>query len=245
MLLAYRIACTVSYDGTAYHGWQRQPRESSIQEVIESSLRQLHDGEEIVIYGASRTDQGVHALGQVFHFDTSLDIPVERFALAINTYLPTDIFVTSARVVPLSFHARKSVIKKTYCYKMMCNNYLPHQRNTMGFYKGEFNIPYMQQQLQTLIGTHDFSAFTQHATYDSFERTIYSASLTSTEYGLELLITGSGFLRHMVRIIMGTLLLVGSDSVTTMRDILASKDRQQAGLNVAPEGLYLLQVDYE
>ena len=239
------MACTVSYDGTAYHGWQRQPRELSVQEVIESSLRQLHNGRDIVIYGASRTDQGVHALGQVFHFDTNLAIPIERFALAINTYLPQDIFVTNARIVDSTFHARKSVTKKTYCYKLMLNDYLPHERHRMGYFKGTLNLPAMQQQLQTLIGTHDFSAFTQHAMYDSFERTIYAATLNETEYGIELMITGSGFLRHMVRILMGTLLLVGTDPLVQMSNVLASKDRRQAGLNVAPEGLYLLQVDYE
>jgi tRNA pseudouridine38-40 synthase len=239
------VACTVSYDGTAYHGWQRQPRERSVQEVIESSLRQLHNGEDIVIYGASRTDQGVHALGQVFHFDTTLAIPIERFALAINTYLPADIFVTHARIVDSNFHARKSVTKKTYCYKLMLNQYIPHERHRMGYFKGTLNVPSMQTQLNALVGTHDFSAFTQHAQYDSYERTIHAATLTETDYGVELVITGSGFLRHMVRIIMGTLLLVGTNPLVQMSDVLASKDRQQAGLNVAPEGLYLLQVDYE
>ncbi len=243
--MAYRVACTVSYDGSAYHGWQRQPRELSVQEVIEASLQQLHNGAEISIYGASRTDQGVHALGQVFHFDTTIDIPIERMALAINTYLPEDIFITEAKVVEDHFHARKSVLKKTYCYKLMVNQYLPHERHRMGFYKGELNLESMQQAIKELIGTHDFSAFTQHATYDSYDRTIYAATLTKTETGLELIITGSGFLRHMVRIIMGTLLLIGSNPSVKIKDILASKDRQQAGLNVAPEGLYLLQVDYE
>ena len=243
--MAYRVACTVSYDGSAYHGWQRQPRELSVQEVIEGSLRQLHNGEDVQIFGASRTDQGVHALGQVFHFDTSLDIPIERMALAINTYLPADIYVTTARVVDSSFHARKSVKQKTYCYKLMVNQYVPHQRQFMGYFKGDLNFDAMQRAVQQLIGTHDFSAFTQNATYDSYERTIYAASINQTQSGLELLITGSGFLRHMVRIIMGTLLLVGTDSTIQINDVLASKDRQQAGLNVAPEGLYLLQVDYE
>ena len=121
--MVYRVACTVSYDGSAYYGWQRQPRELSVQEVIEASLKQLHNGEEVTIYGASRTDQGVHALGQVFHFDTSIDIPIQRFAQAINTYLPPDIFVREATIVDQSFHARKSVVKKTYCYKFMMNQY--------------------------------------------------------------------------------------------------------------------------
>lgn len=243
--MGYRVACTVSYDGSAYHGWQRQPRELSVQEVIEASLKQLHNGEGVTIYGASRTDQGVHALGQVFHFDTSIDIPIQRFAQAINTYLPPDVFVMDARIVDESFHARKSVVKKTYSYKFKMNQFYPYERRTIGFFEGDLNLLVVQEQLLDLIGTHDFSAFTQNATYDSYVRTIYSASLHQTQNGYEFIITGSGFLRHMVRIIVGTLLVVGADSSVKIKDILASKDRQRAGLNVAPEGLYLLQVDYE
>ena len=243
--MVYRVACTVSYDGSAYYGWQRQPRELSVQEVIEASLKQLHNGEEVTIYGASRTDQGVHALGQVFHFDTSIDIPIQRFAQAINTYLPPDIFVREATIVDQTFHARKSVVKKTYCYKFMMNQYYPYDRRTTGFFNGQLNVALVQEEIKHLIGTHDFSAFTQNSTYDSYVRTIYAASLNETDKGYEFIITGSGFLRHMVRIIVGTLLLVGTDPSIKIKDILASKDRRRAGLNVAPEGLYLLQVDYE
>lgn len=243
--MAYRVACTVSYDGSAYHGWQRQPRELSVQEVIEASLQQLHNGRLVTIYGASRTDQGVHALGQVFHFDTSIDIPIQRFAQAINTYLPPDVFVTEARIVDKSFHARKSVVKKTYCYKFKMNQFYPYERRTIGFFNGELHVALIQEELKHLIGTHDFSAFTQNSTYDSYVRTIYNAALIQTDNGFEFIITGSGFLRHMVRIIVGTLMLVGTDKSIKIQDILASKDRRQAGLNVAPEGLYLLQVDYE
>jgi tRNA pseudouridine38-40 synthase len=245
LFLAYRVACKVSYDGTNYHGWQRQDNAIGVQEVIEDSIQKLHNGTRVDIHGASRTDQGVHALGQVFHFDTSLDIPMERMALAINTYLPKDIFIQSAWRVDDTFHARKSATQKTYVYKCMVDTYWPHLRNGMGFVKGPLDIKRMQQELSSVIGTHHFQALTQNASYDSYERTVFSASLKTTMYGLELTITGSGFLRHMVRILMGTLILLGQGHPSTMSEILASKDRLNAGLNVAPEGLYLCQVDYE
>ena len=243
--MAYRVLCKVSYDGTSYHGWQRQENALSVQAVIEESLKQIHNGQEIVTHGASRTDQGVHALGQMFHFDTSIDLPIERMALAINTYLPDDIFVVSALIVSPSFHARKSVKQKTYCYKMMVDDYLPHQRHFMGYIKGPLNIAKMQTELKTIIGTHNFKAFTQNATYDSYERTILLADIKATEYGFELFITGTGFLRHMVRILVGTLIQLGQGHEDSLLTILKSEDRQRAGMNVAPEGLYLLQVDYE
>ena len=239
------MACKVSYDGTRYHGWQRQDNALGVQEVIEDSLQKLHNGTRVEIHGASRTDQGVHALGQVFHFDTSLDVPMERMALAINTYLPEDIFVQSAWMVDATFHARKSATQKTYVYKVMIDTYWPHLRNSMGFVKGPLDLKRMQSELSSVIGTHDFRALTQHAAYDSYERTVFSASLTATEQGIEMTITGSGFLRHMVRILMGTLIMLGQGHPSTMRDILASHNRLNAGLNVAPEGLYLCQVDYD
>jgi tRNA pseudouridine38-40 synthase len=213
--------------------------------VLEDSLKSLHNGDDVTIYGASRTDQGVHALGQVFHFDTSLEIPIERFALAINTYLPQDIFVTSARRVDPTFHARKSAVKKTYVYQMMWPDYMPHLRTTHGHVKGTLDFEAMHQAATALLGTQDFRSFTQNATYDSYERTVMDATLQRTEYGFSLTITGTGFLRHMVRIIMGTLLAIGQGSPISMREVLAAQDRQVAGLNVAPEGLYLQQVDYE
>ena len=239
------MLCKVSYDGTRYHGWQRQENALSVQALIEESLKQIHDGQDIVTHGASRTDQGVHALGQMFHFDTSIELPIERMALAINTYLPDDIFIVSAKIVPNSFHARKSAKRKSYCYKMMVDSYLPHQRHLMGFVKGPLDLKRMQTELTTIIGTHNFKALTQNATYDSYERTILFAEIKATSYGFELHITGTGFLRHMVRILVGTLLQIGQGHVDSLSTILKSEDRQRAGMNVAPEGLYLLQVEYE
>lgn len=239
------MLCKVSYDGTNYHGWQRQENALSVQAVIEESLKQIHDGQEIVTHGASRTDQGVHALGQMFHFDTSIEIPIERMALAINTYLPDDIFIISAEVVPNSFHARKSAKRKSYCYKMMVDSYLPHQRNLMGFIKGPLDIQRMQNELKSIIGTHNFKALTQNATYDFYERTMDFADIQVTPYGFELNITGTGFLRHMVRILVGTLIQIGQGHEDSLSSILKSEDRQRAGMNVAPEGLYLRQVEYE
>jgi tRNA pseudouridine38-40 synthase len=243
--LDYRVKCTVTYDGTNYHGWQRQSTLPSIQAIIEASLKRLNNGVSIPIHGASRTDQGVHALAQVFHFDCALDIPEERMALAINTYLPPDIFVTNAEVVDSTFHARKSATSKTYEYRLRLNEYHPLDRHTKGFVKGVFNLAKMQEELQAILGTHSFESLTQDAVYDSYERTILSASLEPTSYGLLLTITGTGFLRHMVRILMGTLLAIGEGKLESMQELLTSKDRTLAGIKVGPEGLYLIKVKYE
>lgn len=243
--MAYRVKCSVSYDGTNYHGWQKQTSLPSVQSAIEDSLQRLNDGTPISIHGASRTDQGVHALGQVFHFDCDLDIPIERMALAINTYLPADIFVTSAERVDDSFHARKSAKRKTYEYRLRVNDYSPLERFTKGFVKGHFDVARMVEELKHILGSHSFESLTQDAHYDSYVRTIHEASVTATDYGLLLRITGDGFLRHMVRILMGTLLDIGSGKQPSMKEVLASKDRTQAGIKVGPEGLYLIQVMYE
>lgn len=243
--MAYRVKCTVSYDGTNYHGWQKQTSLKSVQATIEDSLARLNNGTPISIHGASRTDQGVHALAQVFHFDSDLQIPIERMALAINTYLPNDIFITHAELVDSTFHARKSAKRKTYEYRLRVNQYSPLERHTKGFVKGEFDLARMAEEVTQLLGTHSFESLTQDAEYDSYVRTIYDASITATEYGLLLSITGDGFLRHMVRILMGTLLDIGTGKQSSMKDLLASKDRTQAGIKVGPEGLYLIKVMYE
>lgn len=243
--MAYRVKCTVSYDGTNYHGWQKQTLLKSVQTTIEDSLARLNNGTPIPIHGASRTDQGVHALAQAFHFDSDLQIPIERMAVAINTYLPNDIFITHAELVDSTFHARKSAKRKTYEYRLRVNQYSPLDRHTKGFVKGEFDLARMTEELTQLLGTHSFESLTQDAEYDSYVRTIYDASIRATEYGLLLSVTGDGFLRHMVRILMGTLLDIGSGKQSSMKELLASKDRTQAGIKVGPEGLYLIKVIYE
>ncbi len=243
--MGYRVKCIVSYDGTNYHGWQRQNKLPSIQATIEDSLQRLNNGVFISIHGASRTDQGVHALAQVFHFDCDLDIPIERMALAINTYLPPDIFIVSAERVNDSFHARKSATCKTYEYRLRLNEYAPLERYTKGFAKGTFNLVTMQKELSSIVGTHSFESLTQDADYDTFERNIYEASIIPTDDGLLLTVSGSGFLRHMVRILMGTLLDIGSGKTKSMQELLARKDRTLAGIKVGPEGLYLIKVMYE
>ncbi len=243
--MGYRVKCIVSYDGTNYHGWQRQSNSPSIQATIEESLQRLNNGVFIPIHGASRTDQGVHALAQVFHFDSELDIPIERMALAINTYLPQDIFIVSATQVDSLFHARKSAKSKTYEYRLRLNDYSPLDRHTKGFIKGTYNLSKMQQELSSIIGTHSFESLTQDADYDSYERTIYEATIITTDYGLLLRISGNGFLRHMVRILMGTLLDIGSEKTKSIQELISLKDRTQAGIKVGPEGLYLIKVLYE
>lgn len=249
---------TVSFDGTGYYGFQSQPGGNTIQDVIEAALNGL-TGEIIKIIGSGRTDAGVHARGQVFNFLTESAIPLERWGMALNGRLPKDIVILETREVPLGFHSRRSAKRKTYRYSMNGNQYPDvFQRYYQFHHPGKLDVEAMQQGLQYLIGTHDFTSFaSRHSTKPSHVRTIYEAHLevdhTNSRPGtrdqgiIQMFITGSGFLQHMVRIIMGTLLQVGEGkrSPEDMLHILKARDRGQAGPTAVSHGLMLWQVDYD
>ncbi|CAM3086725.1 tRNA pseudouridine(38-40) synthase TruA [Paenibacillus sediminis] len=252
------LCMTVSFDGTAYNGFQTQPGGNTIQDHIEEAIRLL-TGETVKIHGSGRTDAGVHARSQVFHFHTSSAIPVERWCLALNARLPDDIIVTSAREVPLSFHSRRSAKRKTYRYTINANQFPDvFQRRYQVHHPGKLDIPAMQQGLEYLIGTHDYTSFaSRHSTKTSHVRTIYNARIevdtsmsragTRDQGVLHTYITGNGFLQHMVRIIMGTLIQVGEGkrSPEDMLRILQAQDRSAAGPTAVSQGLMLWSVEYD
>lgn len=241
------ICMKVSYDGTKFNGFQAQPKDRTVQGEIERVLKILTK-EDIIIHASGRTDAGVHARGQVFHFLTSSQIPVERFAIAMNTRLPEDVMILEAREMPLDFHARHSAKRKTYRYSID-NGKFPDLfgRHYRLHVPVPLNREAMRQALACLVGTHDFTSFTStRSTKPHHVRTIYEAKLIEDGQFLHIELTGNGFTYNMVRIITGTLLKIGHGKIKPeqMRIILEGCDRSLAGPTAQAVGLILIDVSY-
>jgi len=241
------IAMIVSYDGTAYNGFQSQPTGHTIQDELQTALRKL-TREEIKIDGSGRTDAGVHAIGQVINFRTASPIPIQKWTLAINSWLPDDIVVRSSHEMPDDFHARFSAIRKTYRYSLTTGKY-PNVFTTRfrHHHYNRLDIEAMRAALPDLLGEHDFTSFTSGAsTKSTHVRTIFEARLEEDDGELHLYLTGSGFLYNMVRIIMGTLLRIGEGKwpADCIPSILEAKHRQAAGPRAMAQGLTLWEVGY-
>lgn len=252
------LLLTVSYDGTHYYGFQTQPGGNTIQDCLEEAIWKL-TGEKVKIHGSGRTDAGVHAREQPFHFLTASKIPVERWCLALNVRLPADIRVTSAEEVSLDFHARRSAKRKTYRYTINGNR-VPDvfQRSFQLHHPGKLDLPAMEEAAQYLVGTHDFTSFaSRHSTKASHVRTIeavwfevdtiWGKAGTGDQGIIHFYIRGNGFLQHMVRIIVGTLLQVGEGKrkPEEMKTILEAKNRSAAGPTAESKGLMLWSVEYD
>ncbi len=240
--MTYRVRCRVSYDGGNYSGFQRQNNAATIQGQIEKSLFKIHR-EQIKIYAASRTDAKVHANDQVFHFDTELVLKESRWKLAINTYLPNDIYIKEVAFVDQSFHSRFSVWKKKYRYVINIGEYSPLDRERELYLRKKIDFEKISQQLPCLVGEHDFKSFTS-SVYDNYVRQIYKAEVEIKDNKLIFTFIGSGFMRYMVRIIVGTLIDIGVGKRDDLKGIIDSKNRNEAGDCVSAHGLYLEQIWY-
>ncbi|MDY4668998.1 MAG: tRNA pseudouridine(38-40) synthase TruA [Oliverpabstia sp.] len=243
-----RVKLTVAYDGTNYCGWQVQPNGLAVQEVLNQTLSELL-GEKISTIGASRTDAGVHALGNVAVFDTESRMPADRISYAMNTRLPADIKVRESREVSLDFHPRFQQTIKTYEYKIYNNRFPdPTKRLYTHFHYYPLDVEKMQEGAEYLIGEHDFKSFsTFKPEVESTVREIYSLTVNrSQEDVITIRICGNGFLYNMVRIIAGTLLRVGGGYYPPqqVKNILAGKNRDLAGETARPEGLTLVKIEY-
>lgn len=241
------IKLTVAYDGTNYHGFQRQTNAITIQQILEEKLAKIF-GHQLKTAGAGRTDAGVHAYGQVVNFYTTGSIPVEKIPLAARGILPSDIVVRSAELVDEDFHARISAKSKTYIYKLYYSKLAdPFHRYYAWHICQNLDIDAMHRAAQILVGTHDFSAFrAAGGVAKNPVRTILEASCLPHDGIIEFSFTGTGFLYHMVRNLVGTLVDVGVGRIDTRRfeEILESRDRHQAGITAPPQGLYLKEVYY-
>ncbi len=242
------ILLTLSYDGTNYFGWQRQKNQISVQQRLEEALSMLLK-KDIEVRGASRTDTGVHALGQAALLKTETSIPIKKMPYAINSFLPDDIVVTEAKIVDDDFHPQYSVLKKTYQYKILNSEFKnPKLRNYSEFVRQPLNIEKMKQAAKYFIGTFDFNAFcASGSTAKTTVRTIFDLSVIKTGDIVDISVTGNGFLYNMVRIIAGTLIYVGLEKFepSYIKTIIDSKDRTLAGKTAGASGLTLMKIYYQ
>lgn len=242
-----RVMLTVAYDGTAYHGWQLQPNVTTIEGVLNQTLSELLK-EDIKVIGASRTDTGVHALGNIAVFDTTARMPAEKFSYALNQRLPEDIRIQKSQEVPLDFHPRHQNSRKTYEYKIYNHTFMqPVYRLYAHFFYGALDLEKMKKAASYLEGEHDFKSFCSVNTVaETTVRTIYQIEIVREDCMVKIRVTGSGFLYNMVRIIAGTLLEVGRGNMQPeeIPAILAACDRTKAGPTAPACGLTLVSYQY-
>jgi len=242
------IKLVVEYDGTDWHGWQVQKNARTVQGEMERALGLITKAE-VSVTGASRTDAGVHARGQVCNFRTISRVPEDKWPAAVNSCLPAGIAVTAASEVAMDWHARIHAKGKLYSYRISTREApLAIERRFALHYPHALDLSAMQAAALCLVGEHDFAAFqAAGSSVKDTVRTIHQLQLAADRHDLLITISGNGFLYNMVRIMVGTLLLVGSGRlpVGAMQQILASQDRSQAGPTAPPHGLCLEQVYYD
>ncbi|ARE89495.1 tRNA pseudouridine synthase A [Clostridium formicaceticum] len=235
------------YDGTNYNGWQIQPNGITIQQKVMEAVKKL-TGEDVTINGSGRTDAKVHARGQVANFYTQTTIPIERIPSAINHFLPEDITILEAKEVAMDFHARYWAQGKVYSYQV----YNQRQRSAL-LRNYSYHFPYqleldrIKEAAEVLLGTHDFKGFmSSGSSVKTTVRSIYAIKIEKGENSIWMTFEGNGFLYNMVRIIVGTLLEVGSGrrSIETIKKALELGDREKAGHKAPPQGLFLDKVFY-
>ncbi|EMF0079266.1 tRNA pseudouridine(38-40) synthase TruA [Enterococcus hirae] len=246
-----RYKAIIAYDGTHFNGFQKQPNGRTVQEEMEKTLKKMANGKEITVFGSGRTDAGVHAMGQVIHFDYPEERPLERMRFALDTQSPEDIAVKAVEIVSDDFHARYLVKEKTYQFRVDIGKpRSPFRRHYASYFPYPLDLSKIQRALPDLIGTHDFTSFcASGSSIEDKVRTIYEAKMEVNETGDELLFTfrGNGFLYKMIRILVGTLLKIGNGRLSedSIPEIIAKKDRNAAGPTAHPEGLYLYEVVYD
>ena len=243
-----RFLIKFSYDGTNYSGFQTQPGLNTIQEKLEEALAIINNGQKTNIVATGRTDKGVHALCQYAHADIDVDITEYKLKRAMNSNLPDDIHVIETHIVPNDFHARYFVKSKEYKYYINLGEYNPLERNYVFQYNYTLNVDKMKEAIQVFLGTHDFRAFvTESKEKENCVRTINYVNVEQENNKLIITFRGDGFLRYQVRNMVGILIRVGENKISTedVERILMSKDRTTTGKTAPPEGLYLTNVSYE
>jgi tRNA pseudouridine38-40 synthase len=241
------ISLVLEYDGTNYHGWQCQPNAKTLQGMVQRGIEKILD-HPVKIYAAGRTDTGVHAFGQVINFYTEKAIDITSIMKGLNSILPGDIRVKDAREVEESFHARYSARSKSYIYCIVNTRY--HSPFNVRY---AWHIPYavnarlMNESIKEIIGVHDFSSFKKkNEIYKRHEREVLRAGVTQRGKFIYVFIEATGFLRYMVRNIVGTLVMVGEGKISKedFIAILQSRDRVNAGATAPPQGLFLRKIRY-
>lgn len=240
-----RLKCIVSYDGTNYNGFQAQPNMTTIEGKLEEAISNINKCD-TKIYASGRTDSNVHAKGQVFHFDTNLNIDTLSWLKGLEALLPSDIHVDKIEVVDDNFHARYNALSKEYRYYINIGKYDAFKAN-YSIYMYNLDIKAMKKGIKYFIGEHDFIGFTQQLPEGKPTiKTIYKANIKKINDMLEIRFVGSGFLKYQVRIMVGTLMDIGlrRKKPEDILDIFDKKDRKLAGKTASPKGLFLYKVNY-
>ena len=242
-----RYLLKFSYDGTAYCGFQNQPGLLSIQECLENALTKINNGKKTTITSTGRTDKGVHALCQYGHADIDVNITEHKLKRAMNSNLPDDIHVIETFQVSDNFHARYDVKTKEYKYIINVGEYNPLERNYVFQYNYDLDVEAMADAIRVFMGTHDFRAFvTESKEKENCVRTIFRASIERKCDKIEITFKGDGFLRYQIRNMVGMLIQVGENKISTedVERYLENKDRTTGGKTAPAEGLYLIDVEY-
>jgi tRNA pseudouridine38-40 synthase len=242
------IKLVIEYDGARYYGWQRQNGHCSIQQTLEEKIN-LITKEDVKVIGSGRTDTGVHAMNQIAHFKLVGEISVSDLLHALNCVLPNDIVIKKMEEVHPSFHARFDVKSKIYIYQIWNGqSNIAINRNYYWYIRKELDLDSIRKAAQYLLGTHDFSAFCGTGSkVKDYIRTVQDAQIEKDDQGkLIITISADGFLRHMVRNIVGTLVDVGKSKISPeeFKTILVSQDRKLAGMTAPAHGLFLAEVIY-
>lgn len=245
-----RYFINFSYDGSNFYGYQKQPKKRTIQKEFEDALKQINGNRDVTIYASGRTDAGVHALNQRAHFDLDREITEDRLQQSLNSLLSSDIYVKKVSIVDDNFHARFNAIGKEYIYKINLGEYSPLERNYIYQYNKRLDINAMERAIKYFEGTHNFKSFTKaNDEITDYVRTISDASITRDVKNVNLVtisFVGNGFLRYMVRNMVGLLIEIGEGKRTCedIMDIFKQEDRTFAGKTAPPNGLYLKNVFY-
>lgn len=244
-----RYFMTFTYDGSKFKGYQKQPRVKTVQGEIEKALQKM-SGERVDIYASGRTDAGVHALNQRAHFDLNMNITTTKLKQALNSLIPDSIYIKNIEEVSQMFHARFNVKAKEYIYKINMGEYDPIEKDYIYQYNKRLDVVAIERALKYIEGTHDFKSFTKaDAEKNDYVRTIVQTNLfrdLKNVNKITISFLGTGFMRYMIRNIVGTLIEIGEGRLKSedIIEILAAKDRRKAGITAKPEGLYLKDVFY-
>ena len=246
-----RYFMTFSYDGSKYKGYQKQPKGKTVQNELEKALKTINGGEDVPIHAAGRTDAGVHALNQKAHFDLEMKhITPEKLKDGLNSLIPKDIYVKHIEIVDDNFHARFNAKAKEYIYMINMGEYNPIEKDYVYQYNRKLDVAEIERALKYLEGTHNFKSFTKSDDEkEDYTRTIVQTNLIRNMKSINkitLSFLGTGFLRYMVRNMVGTLIEIGEGKRKSEEiiDILKAEDRTKAGKTAKPEGLYLKDVLY-
>lgn len=243
-----RYLITFSYDGSKYSGYQKQPSKRTIQNEIELALKKINNNQDISISASGRTDAKVHALNQKAHFDLMINITCDKLKKALNSLLPKDIYIKNVISVKDDFHARFNVLKKEYIYKINIGEYNPLEKDYVWQLCEELDISAMKDALKSLEGMHNFKSFVKtDKNITNYIRTIIKTNIEVDNNIVVISFLGTGFLRYMVRNMVGILVEVGKGKrkKEDVIKILEKKDRTSSGITAPPEGLYLKEVYYK